>query len=257
MQIGWVGLGKLGLPCALVCAAAGHKVHGTDANSAIRTFLESGSIPYEEVGVKEALAGGLSVEWHDSIDGVVQASDLVFVAVQTPHAPQFEGCTPTPELKRDFDYSALETAVRSVVAAVSKPTVIVVVSTVNPGTSARILEPIFAANSLAEFVYSPAFIAMGTTMADFSDPEMVIAGSSSASALDMLETVHSSIHDSPFLRMSILGCEMTKMTYNTFIGFKIVFANMIAEVCEKLGGDADEITIALSTQNSASSLRST
>lgn len=249
MKVGWIGLGKLGLPCALVCAGAGHEVHGTDANVTVRDYLASGTIPYEEAGVDEAFARGLNVEWHESIGEVVRASDLVFVAVQTPHAPQYEGCNLTPDSKRDFDYTALESAVRSAVDAVSKPTVIVVVSTVNPGTCSRILNPIFDANPLAQFVYSPAFIAMGTTMADFSSPEMVIAGSSSPLALDLLEELHKSIHDAPFLRLSIIGCEMTKMTYNTFIGFKIVFANLIAEVCEKLGGDADEVTNALAQAN--------
>ena len=249
MKVGWIGLGKLGLPCALVMAEAGHDVVGTDSNPQVEEFLNERSIPYREEGVAEAFARGATVQWEDSVSAVVASSDIVFVAVQTPHAPEFEGCNLTPELKRDFDYGYLVQAVRSVVRECKKPTTVVVVSTVNPGTSEREIMPMVRQNPNVKYVYSPAFIAMGTTMSDFSNPEMVIIGTEDDEAFQLLSDLHSSIHNAPVLKLDITSCELVKMSYNTFIGMKIVFANTIGEICEKIGGDSDQVTNALSHAN--------
>jgi len=230
-------------------ARAGHDVIGTDANGLVETYIRDGSIPYEEVGVEETFRAGISIGWRDSIQDVVNESEIVFVATQTPHAPSYEGCLPTPEIPRDFDYRFLVNAIREVSAVCGKTTTVVVVSTVNPGTSSREIEPVVSQNPNVQYVYSPAFIAMGTTMSDFSNPEMVIAGSSSDEAMGKLRDLHSSIHDAEFVPLSVLECEMVKMTYNTFIGMKITFANLVGEMCERLGGDADNVTGALARAN--------
>lgn len=246
MKIGWIGLGKLGLPCSLVMARAGFEVIGTDSNAAVENYLATGVIPYVENGVNEAVESGVKVGWRSSIEAVVEESDVIFVAVQTPHAPKYEGCETTPDDKRDFDYGYLTAALRRVNQACAKELTVVIVSTVNPGTSAREFIPIFESNKFVNLVYSPAFIAMGTTMKDFSQPEMVIVGTSSDTAFDQVSKIHKAIHNAPILRLSIISCEMVKMMYNTFIGMKIVFANTIGELCEKLGGDSDEVVHALS-----------
>ena len=245
MKVGWIGLGKLGLPCALVMAKAGHEVCGTDTNLEVARYLSEGQIPYREEGVAEAFREGHVVTWKESVADVLAASEIVFVAVQTPHAPEYEGCNTTPETSRDFDYSYLATALREIAREVARDTTVVVVSTVNPGTSSRIIEPILRRNSLVRYVYSPAFIAMGTTMADFSKPEMVIAGTNDDLAFSNLSSIHESIHNAPIIRLGISSCELVKMSYNTFIGMKIVFANTIGEISEKIGADADEVTEAL------------
>lgn len=245
-RIGWVGLGKLGLPCALVMRRAGFEVCGTDIDRRISDYLRHGEIPYQEADVAETFASGCTIEWKDTVEQVVANSDVVFVAVQTPHAPQFEGCTPTPEHRSDFEYGYLISAVREIVQVATTPKIVVVVSTVLPGTSDRELAPIMSRNSNLLFVYSPAFIAMGTTMADFSHPEMVIAGSASPRALEVLKSIHAAIHNAPFVELSVIECELVKMFYNTFIGMKVVFGNAIGEVCDKIGGNADNVVSALS-----------
>jgi len=227
-------------------ARAGHDVIGTDANPAVEDYLATGAIPYVEDGVRAAVESGVKVGWRSSIEAVVEESDVIFVAIQTPHAPRYEGCDITPDTKRDFDYGYLTAALRRVNQSCTKELTVVIVSTVNPGSSARELIPIFESNKFVKLVYSPAFIAMGTTMKDFSQPEMVIIGTSSDIAFEQVSKIHEAIHNAPILRLSIIDCEMVKMTYNTFIGMKIVFANTIGELCEKLGGDSDEVVRALS-----------
>jgi UDPglucose 6-dehydrogenase len=227
-------------------ARAGFNVVGTDTNPVVEEYLLTGAIPYLEAGVREAIVAGVKVGWRTSIEAVVEESDILFVAVQTPHAPQYEGCEITPETKRDFEYSYLSTALRRVNSACTKELTVVIVSTVNPGTTTREFVPIFSNNSFVRLIYSPAFIAMGTTMRDFAEPEMVIVGTASDKAFQQVSQIHRAIHNAPILRLSIISCEMVKMTYNTFIGMKIVFANVIGELCEKLGGDSDEVVQALS-----------
>ena len=245
MKIGWVGLGKLGLPCALVMAQAGYEVFGTDANLEVKSFLENKAIPYEEEGVAEAFDQGVQIVWRDTIDDVCAEADVIFVAVQTPHSPQFEGCNRTPSERKDFEYAFLLNALRAISTSCNSATTVVVVSTVNPGTSQREIEPIMASNPHLRYVYSPAFIAMGTTMKDFSNPEMVIFGTQSQIAAEQLQDIHRRIHSAPLIRLSPVECELVKMSYNTFIGMKIVFANVLGELCEKVGGNADNVVAAL------------
>lgn len=246
VRIGWIGLGKLGLPCALVQAMAGFRVCGTDVNHSIKTYLQQKAIPYEEQGVNEALRAGHEILWYDSVAEVVENSDLVFIATQTPHDPRFEGCDPVPNDRRDFEYGFLKAAVLEATQFARVQKVFVVVSTTLPGTCEREITPIVARNQNVHFVYSPAFIAMGTTMHDFQNPEMVIMGSASSWALEQLALVHKAIHDAPIIPMQIVECELVKMCYNTFIGMKIVFANALGEICDNIGGDADMVVDALS-----------
>ena len=246
MKIGWIGLGKLGLPCALVQAQAGHQVIGTDVNQSVKSYLRDRWIPYQESGVLDAFEKGVQVGWRDSIVEVVNESEIIFVAVQTPHAPAYEGCSRTPDTTRDFEYGFLTSAFSAIERCVSSDKTVVIVSTVLPGTCGREIVPIAARNKHLRLVYSPAFIAMGTTMDDYRNPEMVIVGTDDDLAFENLKSVYAPIHDRPLVRLSIIECEFVKMAYNTFIGMKIVFGNALGELCEKLGGNSDNVLRALS-----------
>ena len=106
MRVGFLGLGKLGLPCALAIDAAGHEVYGYDIDSNVGTILETKVLPYREDGAPELL------ENHDinfcSVSAVVANSDIIFVPIQTPHDPQYEGTTRIPEERVDFNYEWLK-----------------------------------------------------------------------------------------------------------------------------------------------------
>lgn len=215
MNVGWVGLGKLGLPCALVLDRV-HDVKGTDVSQAPRKYLaDPESIPYVEAGLAEEIEDRWPDIWVDTIDEVVSHADVVFCAVQTPHAPRFEGDTPMPDDRADFDYTYLTTACRQIAHAArrqAKTITLVVVSTVLPGTTERLLAPLARGVRLA---YSPAFIAMGTAMADFADPEMVLVGGDPDARADV-RAVHEAVHDSPIVEISIASAELAKVAYNCY-----------------------------------------
>lgn len=250
MNVGWVGLGKLGLPCAVALDAAGHDVVGFDVSEAPRRHLTERSVPYREEGLDELLAGH-GVKVASSIADVVAHAEVVFVAVQTPHHPGFDGTKPAPAERRDFEYGHLISAVREVCAEANtqeRPIVVVVVSTVLPGTFARALRPL--QSMWARLVYNPFFIAMGTTVADFVRPEFVLVGNDGDDMPYLqLARVYAAVHDRPIRVVSIESAELAKVAYNVFLSVKIVFANYIAEICHKTGADADEVTgsLALAT----------
>ena len=96
MRIGWVGLGKLGLPCALALAEyGGHQVHGYDTSPAPATALDTGRWPHAEQGLGRLLTHHPRFHLRGSLRLVVDDADVVFVAVQTPHARGYDGSAPT------------------------------------------------------------------------------------------------------------------------------------------------------------------
>ena len=236
--VGVVGLGKLGLP---VAAAIGqfHQVVGYDIRP---EAMRPPRVPVREEGLLEAWASA-SVEFA-ALEQLVARCKLIFVAVQTPHEPEYEGVTRLPETRADFDYTYLCDAITAIDAEVRRagePRTVVVTSTVLPGTLREHVIP--RCGSGISLVYNPSFIAMGTTIRDFLSPEMVLLGGDDAGTV---EEFYASITGAPVWRTNIENAELIKVAYNTFIGLKLAFANTLMEVCHKSPGcDVDQVTGAL------------
>ena len=112
MKIGFIGLGKLGLPCALAINKAGHQVCGYDINPGVKTFLEEKKIPYEEELANDFLQDH-QIKFGE-IKDVVENSEILFVPIQTPHDYRFEGSTRIPEERSDFDYTFLKDGIKKI-----------------------------------------------------------------------------------------------------------------------------------------------
>lgn len=232
MKVGFIGLGKLGLPVALASEAAGHEVLGFDTSPELERILVSRDLPYREHQAQELLdVTRITVVPPQEL---IEWAELIFIAVQTPHLPEYEGVTRLPEGRSDFGYSYLWEALESVGEAKCP---VAVISTVLPGT----LESLNATNVL----YNPFFIAMGQTIPDFRDPEFVLIGTDGRHP-GVLRDFYSTIHDKPHFVTTIKTAELTKVAYNTFIGLKIAFGNTMMELCEKTGADVDDLVDALS-----------
>lgn len=246
-NVGWIGLGKLGAPCAMALQhLAGHDVIGYDVDRTRveRMFSERGD--HGEQGFADLIDRG-PLKLADSIPEVVAHADVVFVAVQTPHAPAYGGEAPMPYERRDFEYGFLIQAVRDVCRAAAeqaKPITLVVVSTALPGTCNKHLRGLL--NAHVTLVYSPLFIAMGTTIADFRAPEFVLMGADHPEDLDPVAAVYEQLHDRPAFKTSIESAELIKVAYNTVISAKVIIGNTIMEICEKTGADCDQVIDALS-----------
>lgn len=246
MNIGFIGLGKLGLPCALAINNKGHKVWGYDVDENVKNILETKKIPYKEKGAEELLQNHSIV--FDSVESVVNNTDIIFVPIQTPHDYIYEGCTRIPDVRDDFNYDALKSGIQNLSDEIKKQTqtkIVVIISTVLPGTIEREIFPIIEGNEKLKLCYNPFFIAMGTTIDDFLNPEFVLFGCDSDKVSEVMRYFYSTLHYKPFYETSLKNAELIKVSYNTFIGMKIVFANTIMEMCHKTGADVDEVMGAL------------
>lgn len=229
MNVGFVGLGKLGLPVALAVRGKGHAVVGHDL---------------AQDRMDAARAAGLAT----GALADVARQELVFVAVQTPHGPEYEGVTRLPADRADFFYGHLRHAVARLVEHVrpGSDTCVAVVSTVLPGTSDRDLKPVLGG---VPYVYNPSFIAMGTVERDYLHPEFVLLGCDSLKAEWVAESFYRQTVEAPIIKMSVRDAELTKVAYNTFIGLKLAFANTMLELCHKTGCDVDAVLGALRMAN--------
>jgi UDPglucose 6-dehydrogenase len=241
MNIGFVGLGKLGLPTALAMEARGHRVFGCDPLPKVAQILHERRYPHREQLAQEYLTHSrLRLV---SLDETVRDAEIVFVAIQTPNDPRFEGVTRLPAHRENFDYGPLKAGMAEVARAVARlgeDRIVVIISTVLPGTIRREILPLL--NPRVKLCYNPFFIAMGTTICDFFEPEFVLLGVEDADAAGRVERFYRTIHDAVVYKTSLENAEAIKVLYNTFISTKISFANMVMEMCHRLPGtQVDEV----------------
>lgn len=222
-----IGLGKLGLPCAEVMAEQ-YDVSGYDINLVEPT---------------------ISVAVKSSISETVKDRDLIFVAVPTPHDPAYGGSTPIANMPpKDFDYSIVQQVLSEINKHVNQNQLVVLISTVLPGTVRNHLEPCI---TNARFIYNPYLIAMGSVKWDMVNPECLIIGTQDGSetgdAKLLVDFYKPLMKNDPQINIGTWDeAEAIKIFYNTFISAKIGLVNMIQDVAEKNGNmNVDVVTNAL------------
>jgi UDPglucose 6-dehydrogenase len=233
MNIGFLGLGKLGLPCALAIEQKGHTIYGFDINNKVKDILETKELPYREEGAQELLKNH-NIIWSD-LSEMVKNSDIIFVPIQTPHSEKYEGITRIPDERVDFDYSFLKDGMKKLSEEIERQStekIVVIISTVLPGTIRNQIKPLLSPN--VKLCYNPFFIAMGTTINDFMNPEFILFGVDDENAYNVVSEFYSSLHNKPVYKCTIEEAEMIKVSYNTFITMKVCLANTIMELSHKL-----------------------
>ena len=249
MKIGFVGLGKLGLPVALAVESKGHDVIGYDISENVKNIIEAKKIPYKEIWAQDYLDKS-NIKF-ESLDNVVEHSEIIFVPIQTPHDPLYEGITRIPDKRVDFDYSYLKAGMKKLSDSIEKQKkdkVVIIISTVLPGTIRQEIKPLLGKHT--KICYNPFFIAMGTTMKDFLYPEFILFGVDDLDAADKAEKFYRTINNATFFKTTIENAELIKVSYNTFISTKIAFINTIMEMCHKLPNtNIDDVTNALMLGN--------
>ena len=241
MNIGFMGLGKLGLPCALAVEMRGHKVVGYDPSPDVKKILDTKKLPYKEIWAQDYLdKTNIKIK---TVEEVVKHSDIIFVPIQTPHGDKFEGTTRIPNEREDFDYSYLIDGLTELdyeLHKQKKETVVVVISTVLPGTIRRDIKPLLS--EYTKLCYNPFFIAMGTVMEDFLRPEIILFGVDDKEAAQKAKKFYRTINHAPFYETTIENAELIKVAYNTFIGTKIAYVNTLMEMCHHLPNtNVDEV----------------
>jgi len=227
MKIGFIGVGKLGKDAAEVMSESGHDVLGYD----VKLITET------------------KIKMTTSIEDVCKHGELIFVAVPTPHHPDYDGRRPTSHLEnKDFDYSIVKEVLSEVNKYTTKEQLVVLISTVLPGTIRR---EFISLCSNFRFIYNPYLIAMGTVKWDMVNPEMIIIGTEDGSltgdAKMLLDFYKTFIKEGTRYEVGTWDeAEGIKIFYNTFISTKVALVNMIQDVAEKVGNmNVDVVTGAL------------
>ena len=249
MNIGFMGLGKLGLPVALAVESKGHTVFGYDISQKTINNIKQKKIDYKEIWVDDYLPNS-KLEIVD-VPNLVKNSEIIFVPIQTPHDPKYEGVTRIPDERADFDYSYLKEGIKVLSLEIEKQkknTVVIIISTVLPGTIRKEIKPLLGC--FTKLCYNPFFIAMGSTMRDFLNPEFVLFGIDDQYALNLGKKFYRTITNVKLFDTTIENAELIKVSYNTMISTKIAFVNNLMELCHKLPNtNIDEVTNAIKLAN--------
>lgn len=232
---------------AACLAARGLTVIGVDNDPRKVKELAEGLPPVNEPGLGDLLKrSGGRLTATDDIEAAVRATHITFIVVATPSKPN-----------GGFSLRYVEPVSQAVGRALAQKSdyhVVCLTSTVMPGTTGtavrQTLEKASGKRMGADFglCYSPEFIALGSVIRDFLNPDMLLIGESDPRAGDFLAGLYAQVCENKpsYARMSFVNAEITKLAVNTYVTTKISYANMLARICERLdGANVDVITSAL------------
>ncbi len=240
------GLGKLGCSMMVSFAAKGWEITGCDILKYNVNAVNQGKSPVYEPRVEQMFAENRQrIRATMDVKDAVMNSDVSFIIVPTPSNED-----------GSFSIEYVENVIREIGNALKeKPSyhLVVVTSTVLPGDMMKIKELLEQVSSKKcdhnlGLCYNPDFIALGTIVRDFLNPDLVLIGESDKRAGDLLESIHCRLVESKpnIHRMSFHNAELSKIALNSYCTLKITFANKIAELCEQMpGGDAEVVTRAV------------
>ena len=230
MEVVVIGIGRIGSVAVCCLADAGHRVTGIEINANSLELMNSGVAPYHEPELEGLLKRGLqsgNLKFAAALPGSVKA-DIVMIAVNTPAMPD-----------GTCDLSAVYAAVAQVRDALDGPTIMVMKSTVPPGTGVRLIKDYLQGTPIT-YVSNPEFLRGGRGVYDWYHPTGIVIGPDDSRAADKLRLMYSGI-EAPVLVTDITSAEMIKYASNAFLATKISFINEIANICETVGADIDDV----------------
>ena len=242
-----IGLGKLGACMAAAIASKGFKVIGVDKDLRRVAAINRKHAPVFEPGLEKMLVkNGSHIFATTDYKNAVLNSDVTFIVVPTPSKPN-----------GNFSLKYVNQAVEKIALALAqKPAyhIIVVTSTVLPASIDTYVRPALERYSGKKcgrdfgLCYNPEFIALGTVIKNFLNPDFILIGESDRKAGRALADFFSKVcNNNPAIaRMNFVNAELTKISVNSFITTKITFANMLSELAQRLPrGDVDIVTAAM------------
>lgn len=246
-RVSLIGLGKLGLSMAVAFAKRGFAVVGVDCNAATVAAVNSGRSPIRETGVQDLLTRfGRRIKATTSVEDAVHGSDATFIIVATPSGK--DGFFSNDQLLPAVEQVGLALKTKDPYHVVS------VTCTVMPGTTMGVVRSLLERRSGKHcgkhfgLIYNPEFIALGSVVRDFLNPDFVLVGESDARTGAIVERFYARLCENaaPVARMKPTEAELAKISLNCYCTTKIAFANMLAELAERIpGADAGVITRAI------------
>jgi UDPglucose 6-dehydrogenase len=228
-RIAFFGAGYAGLVSGACLAELGHTVVIRDVVPERIELLDQGKVPFHEPGLEELIARNRDrLAFTLSMDEAVAGSEFLFVCVGTP---------PTPS--GDANLSAVWSVIEELPADLGS--VIVMKSTVPVGTGEKVRAALDARGLVTVgYASCPEFLAEGTAVRDFMEADRVVVGSFDDSDGDAVAALHDRL-DAELVRMDVPSAEMVKLAANAFLATRISFINEIANVCELVGADVEDV----------------
>lgn len=225
-MINVIGLGYIGLPTALVLAAHGHRVIGTDLNTELVLKLKKGEITFDEVGMPELFSQACKNGMEFAED--CNVADYYIIAVPTPYDKR----------SKKIDSSFVENAFKKVLEVCPENATIILESTVSPGTIDKHIRPLL--NKPVHIVHAPERIIPGNMINELKQNSRTI-GADDPKIGEDVRAIYSSFCQGEIVVTDIRTAEMTKVVENTYRDINIAFANELAKICRSDDLDVYEI----------------
>ena len=238
MRIAVIGTGYVGLVSGACFSEFGFDVTCVDKDAAKIDRLRRGEIPIYEPGLDALVASNTAngrLQFGTDITAAVGGADAVFIAVGTP----------TRRGDGHADISYVLAAAEEIAAAIRHHTVVVTKSTVPPGTSRKVADILAARldESMFDVVSNPEFLREGSAIQDFMRPDRVVIGAETERARGVMRELYRPLFliETPILFTTLETAEIIKYAANSFLATKIAFINEIADLCERLDADVQEV----------------
>jgi UDPglucose 6-dehydrogenase len=253
-----IGCGYVGLVTGACLAAAGHEVHCTDIDEKRIDQLKAGKVPIYEEHLDEVLkraAAAKKISYTSDAGEAIRAGEVIFICVGTP-----------PKETGEADLSAIDHVARQIAREARTPKLVVEKSTV-PALTGVQLQKALAAYSRDgavkfEVASNPEFLREGTAVGDFFHPDRIVVGVENEKSAAVMREIYTPILERKFhcpvhagkcptgtsgelLITTINSAELIKHASNSFLALKISYANVISDLCERIGADVEEVTHAM------------
>ena len=246
MRLAVIGCGYVGLVSGACFADFGHVVTCVDRDEAKVAALKRGEIPIFEPGLDELVAAnvrGQRLFFSQDIGEAVRAAEVVFIAVGTP-SRRGDG---------HADLSFVYSAAREIAAALNGFTVVVTKSTVPVGAGDEVERIIAESRPDADFVVvsNPEFLREGAAISDFKRPDRIVVGTTDERARAVMSEIYRplNLNQPPLFFVDRRTSELVKYAANAFLATKITFINEIADLCEKVGANVQDVAHGIGMDN--------
>ena len=244
MKVCVIGSGYVGLVAGACFAEYGNDIICVDIDEKKINNLKNGIIPIYEPGLSEMVSHNVRrkrLEFTTSLKDGVEKSDIIFIAVGTPTGAEGEA-----------DLSMVLSVAKEIGRAMNGYKIIVDKSTVPVGTADKVRQAVSSETKHPfDVVSNPEFLKEGVALEDFMRPERVVIGADSEEAGTTMKELYAPfvLNGNPILLMSTKSAEITKYACNAFLATKISFANEIANLCDKVGANYDDVRIGMGSDN--------
>jgi len=246
MKLAMIGTGYVGLVSGVCFAEFGFHVTCVDKNPSIIERLEAGKVTIFEPGLDELMGRNIRdgrLEFSTDLASSVADADVILIAVGTP-SRRGDG---------EADLQYIEAAADEIAAAMKPGAVVVIKSTVVVGTNARIRDRIAQARPGVAFsmVSNPEFLREGSAIEDFMRPDRVVVGVDDERGKAAMQRLYRPLYlrETPMVVTSLENAEIIKYAANAFLAMKVTFINQVADLCEKTGGNVQEVARAIGMDN--------